>query len=83
MPSSGDHELVRQRVDAATVLMPNELKPAALGGAQVELEIGIGRNGLVQIGDEHVVSVITQTNLLMILRGMTLPSLSWRRPVSI
>ena len=46
-------------VGAAAVLLPDELKPTALGGAQVELEIGIGRNGLVQIGHEHVGSVIT------------------------
>src|ERR1700730_14312935 len=59
MPSSDDNELVCQRVSAAAVLLPDELEPAALGGAQVELEIGIGRDGLVQIGDEHVGSVIT------------------------
>src|SRR5580693_2790532 len=59
MTSSSDNKLVCQRVDAAAVLFPDKLKPAALGGAQVELEIRIGRNGLVQIGDEDVVSLIT------------------------
>ena len=54
MPSSSHNELVRQRVNAAAVFLPDELEPAALGRAQVELEIRIGGNGLVQISDEHV-----------------------------
>ena len=50
-PSSSDNELVCQRNNAAAVLLPDELKPAAFRGAQVELEIRVGGNGLVQIGD--------------------------------
>src|SRR4029077_18036527 len=52
-PSSSDHEVVCQRIDAAAVLFPDELEPTALCRAQVELDIGVGRHGLVQIDAEH------------------------------
>ena len=45
--ASIDHEMMRQCVGLAPILRPNELQPAALSRAQVELKIGIGRDSLV------------------------------------
>src|SRR6201982_2735885 len=51
--SSPDYEMVCKRKTAAAVLFPDELEPTALCRAQVELNIGVGRHGLVQIDAEH------------------------------
>src|ERR1700736_2998000 len=63
-PSSTDHEVVCQRIDAAAVLFPEELEPTALCRAQVELNIGVGRHGLVQIDAEHDDVVVTANKLV-------------------
>src|SRR5882757_7628780 len=58
-PSSTHHEVVCQRINAAAVLFPDELEPTALCRAQVELNIGVDRHGLVQIDAEHDDVVVT------------------------
>src|ERR1700694_5454846 len=63
-PSSTDHEVVCQRIDAAAILFPDELEPTAFCRAQVELNIGVGRHGLVQIDAEHDVVVVTANKLV-------------------
>src|ERR1700736_5655785 len=63
-PSSTDHEVVCQRINAAAVLFPNKLEPTALCRAQVELNIGVGRHGLVQIDAEHAGVVVTTNKLV-------------------
>src|SRR5580693_5222662 len=64
MPSSSHSELVRQRVNPAAVLLPNELEPAVVGRSQAELEIRVGGNGLVHIDDEHVDAVVAADELV-------------------
>src|SRR3984893_10935440 len=63
-PSSTDHEVVCQRINAAAAFFPVELEPTALCRAQVELNIGVGRNGLVQIDAEHDDVVVTADKLV-------------------
>src|SRR5260370_39106400 len=52
-PSSPDQEIVSQREDAATILLPDEVKPPTRCSAEVELKIGIVSHGLSQVDAEH------------------------------
>ena len=61
---STDRELVRQRIDAAAILFPDEIEPAALRRAQGEFEEGVGRDRLVKIDAEHHGVVVAADKLV-------------------
>src|ERR1700741_590521 len=68
-PASADRELVGQRVGVAAILLPNELQLAALSRAQVELNVGVGRHGLVQIDVEDDDVIVATAKLVDDLAG--------------
>src|SRR6202171_6406256 len=63
-PSSPDQEIVCQREDAATILFPDEVKPATCCRAEVELKIGIGSHGLIQVDAEYHLVVVAADKLV-------------------
>src|SRR5260370_16859457 len=63
-PSSPDQEIVSQREDAATILFPDEVKPTTRCRAEVELKIGIGSHGLIQVDAEHHLVVVAADQLV-------------------
>src|SRR3979490_1488577 len=52
-PSSPDQEIVSQREGPAPILFPDKVKPTTRCRAEVELKIGIGSHGLIQVDAEH------------------------------
>src|SRR6266436_9264530 len=63
-PSSPDQEIVSQREDAATILPPEKVKPPTRCRAEVELKIGIGSHGLIQVDAKHHLVVVAADKLV-------------------
>src|ERR1700682_1336149 len=63
-PSPPDQEIVPQREDAATILFPDEVKTTTRCRAEVELKIGIGSHGLIQVDAEYHLVVVAADKLV-------------------
>jgi len=72
-PSSADLQLVFQCVDGTAILFPNELQQAALRGAKVELQVGIGRDRFMEIDAEGRLILVAAAESVDDLARMTLP----------